>query len=883
MSEEIYGTVQILELTGRVAGGIFRGIRMSARDAKQGVDLIRLKQMQLKMKLHYASIGEHNTMKLKDLEKLTGGEYAVLNIPFEDEKNLIGFYDRLKKLEVPFAELPDLDIGDGYTQIAYNPQDAEKIKVVVSYFKEKMEAEACEISLEKYEEMGGEKGKKLLDELAQKGYKKESHMNLLQTIRDRNKDKEYIPVTINIESLLKEETKDAYICNVPGTYKKGQGYSKTIKVNKEDCVILDQGQTIYTHLKLSDPETEQIAKNWNKVSKEHRKASERIRLEDTDALPNFNKGREEQKDPAPEKTEINREQESQREPVLEEAGINKEHGQKKEELASLDHFFEQPTAKETIEKVLKRETVKGQMASPDYIPVSFNLKDNLIAESPGNYFIKLPLPSDGKKETVFTLILPKKDTVLSEDGKTLYTNLKRNDTLEVLEQNIKTGKTENHLKIGGEELAAKCSELIMDQPIQAKPTWKQDILHKQEKSADAAVKRTARKTPEPSVESGAQPDQETAHISQKQIQRDVGEEGNTENRRPIKTDSITEQELLHRSDVQREQKDISQENGRQNRNIAEYHDVGITEQEEMKNSERWVNSIYGNDKFDKEQINEIQRGRKEDLDVSFYADPKYNADQMTEIRWGLEKGIDVKRYADPKYSADQMSEIREGLEKGLDVSEYAKAGYSAEKMKELREKQEDRETKYREYDNGTREKEIQAGLEKGIDVTIYDRDCFDSLQMRIIREGLEKGIDVNTYADPRFNSGQMIEIQKGLENGVNVNIYAHPRFNDAQMSRIREGLEKGIDVNKFADPEFNYMQMLAISQGLEDELDVSTYSKKEYDYIKMDQIRMEMKMKKTGKAEKHPSIPGKIPALNDGAKKLTTSININRGNGKTRK
>lgn len=530
MSEEIYGMVQILELTGRMAGGIFRGIRMSARDAKKGVDLIRLKRMQLKMKLHYASTGEHNTMNLKDLEKLTGGEYAVLNIPFEDEKNLIGFYDRLKKLEVPFAELPDLNIGDGYTQIAYNPQDAEKIQVVVSYFKEKMEAEACEISLEKYEEMGGEKGKKVLDELAQKGYEKESHMNLLQTIRDRNKDKEYIPVTINIEALLKEETKDAYICNVPGTYKKGQGYSKTITINKEDCVILDKGQTIYTHLKRGDPETDQIAKNWHKVSKEHRKASERIRLEDTDALPNFNKGQESQKEPALEKTEINGEQESQKKPVLEETGISKEHGQEKEELASLDHIFEQPlpeegakdfrennqgkelesldrifeqplpgqsvkdfrennqekepasldhilgeqeSAEQVVENILKIEGMKEKVSSGEHIPVTVPLDDCLVAETKNIYVVKLP--GTGAENAVEMITIPKKDTVMSDDMKSITIFFEKDGKTNVDLHDASTGKTTEKKTMKNDDLAMRFGK--MDSRMKEQNTVKDLVIN----------------------------------------------------------------------------------------------------------------------------------------------------------------------------------------------------------------------------------------------------------------------------------------------------------------------------------------------------------------------------------------------------------------------
>lgn len=131
MSEELQSMVQIIELYGRGLGALGRAIRFSAKGAAKGVDVAKVKTMQYKMKLHYASTGNHKTMKLSDLEKLTGGQYNILNIPLENEKELLKFYDRLKKMRVSFAELPDLQLGDGYTQIAYNPMDAENVKMVV--------------------------------------------------------------------------------------------------------------------------------------------------------------------------------------------------------------------------------------------------------------------------------------------------------------------------------------------------------------------------------------------------------------------------------------------------------------------------------------------------------------------------------------------------------------------------------------------------------------------------------------------------------------------------------------------------------------------------------------------------------------------------------
>lgn len=97
-----------------------------SKGAAKGVQIAQVKVLQYPENAHYASEGTHNTMKLSDLEKLTGGRYTILNIPLEDEKELIPFYDRLKKMKVAFAELPDLNLGDGYTQIAYNPGKCRK-------------------------------------------------------------------------------------------------------------------------------------------------------------------------------------------------------------------------------------------------------------------------------------------------------------------------------------------------------------------------------------------------------------------------------------------------------------------------------------------------------------------------------------------------------------------------------------------------------------------------------------------------------------------------------------------------------------------------------------------------------------------------------------
>ena len=159
MSEELQSLVQIIELYGKGLGGLGRALRFSAKGAAKGVQIPQVKRLQHRMKLHYASEGTHNTMKLCDLEKMTGGRYVILNIPIEGEKELIPFYDRLKKMRVSFAELPDLKLGDGYTQIAYNPDDVENVRLVIDYYKKKLRETPKDIDIDEYMAMAGPDGR----------------------------------------------------------------------------------------------------------------------------------------------------------------------------------------------------------------------------------------------------------------------------------------------------------------------------------------------------------------------------------------------------------------------------------------------------------------------------------------------------------------------------------------------------------------------------------------------------------------------------------------------------------------------------------------------------------------------------------------------------
>lgn len=94
--------------------------------------------------------------------------------------------------------------------------------------------------------------------------------------------------------------------------------------------------------------------------------------------------------------------------------------------------------------------------------------------------------------------------------------------------------------------------------------------------------------------------------------------------------------------------------------------------------------------FNYEQLLEIHKGLKNDVDVRLYANPKYHWSRMAIIREVLEDyGIDVSKYVEAGFTEKEIDEIREGLENGVDVSIYADIYLHHDEMHEIREKLEE--------------------------------------------------------------------------------------------------------------------------------------------------------------------------------------------------
>lgn len=127
----LFGGDLILKTPGTVSKVIQGGKTMA--------EAVSLKKIQFKMMCQFKNPGIYESLSLKDMEKLTGGDYRILRIPIEKgmehyEEEAVKFFDAMKVMKIPFAEMPDINIGDGCMEIAINPQDSAKLKSLLSEY-----------------------------------------------------------------------------------------------------------------------------------------------------------------------------------------------------------------------------------------------------------------------------------------------------------------------------------------------------------------------------------------------------------------------------------------------------------------------------------------------------------------------------------------------------------------------------------------------------------------------------------------------------------------------------------------------------------------------------------------------------------------------------
>lgn len=241
------------------------------------------------------------------------------------------------------------------------------------------------------------------------------------------------------------------------------------------------------------------------------------------------------------------------------------------------------------------------------------------------------------------------------------------------------------------------------------------------------------------------------------------------------------------------------------------------------------------------QLEQIEEGRREGLDVSVYAKEEYTAMHMQQIRIGLLEGLPVERYANPAYDWFQMEEIRKGLREGVDIELYASPEIPYEKMRQVRKGLTEgvNLAPFLQLDAGIL-RQLRKAVAAKINIVPYIKEGYEAEQLEQIRQALERRLDIGPYITKELRGMAIQEIWKGLEEGLDVTVYSASEYGWQQMREMRLGLENRLDVHIYAHPFFGWQQMQEIRTGLEDGLDVKRYARLMYTANDMKKIRREM-------------------------------------------
>ena len=287
----INDVLQIIRFGGDGLKFALKGMKTTGKGIVWLNNQRKMKTMKARLFLHYHSkamsgSGKLKGMSLHSLEKLTGGDYGIVNIPTEKKEELAKFFKVLKKAKIAYSVLPDLIPGNDCSQIAIDISNAQRINTIFDTYDFgegeviegddiKVENKASWSSLEEYWDEGNKAEKEKVMDVAIKEAEKEQEQQKsikdnpskarkgmkgdeleknvekvisIEKIREQHNSREYYPVTID-KKMIVAETDEAYITRIPGSYNYKYNDFSMLTVPKKDAIMTNDNRTILTHIK----------------------------------------------------------------------------------------------------------------------------------------------------------------------------------------------------------------------------------------------------------------------------------------------------------------------------------------------------------------------------------------------------------------------------------------------------------------------------------------------------------------------------------------------------------------------------------------------------------------------------------------------------------
>lgn len=265
--------------------------------------------------------------------------------------------------------------------------------------------------------------------------------------------------------------------------KTNAAFDHVMVVNKSDCLLLDDGQTVFTAINRNEEipqfhmyngvvqeemplvlKGDKFCQAFSRVDKEKLDYVKSLKVgKGSEGLfPDFPIGRDEET-VAPEMEMITKD--------LEENEIE------------LDLNKEPSRAQRIMGQVLSLEKLKERQANPEYIPFTFDMAQ-MVAEDKNHYVANLPEYMDEKTEVVRCMIIPKTETFVEQlaSGKQrLLVYLKKTEDSSILEFSG-DGKKLRDFHMNNEKLLEGVLKVQGEKGVD-------DFVKTMEKTAEIGIKR----------------------------------------------------------------------------------------------------------------------------------------------------------------------------------------------------------------------------------------------------------------------------------------------------------------------------------------------------------------------------------------------------------